>query len=549
MRKISIVLAFLATICLSSVRFSMGKSSTEVNDVKPAPNGEQLTLNNKKDKLTMDALGRTYGYTSTLWEPVTEIEDGSVYMIRSTTNPNLVWDLTGGSLNNGTQVQLYETNYSQAQKFYIKKQFDVYGYVTYRFSPLYAYDKVLRVTGSGQNAKLKIDDEQYSAFNLFSDKFAIHQLHPSVPTRFAISACANRDTGMKLTVNSVASGQKIITKEHSAYVSNMVTTWEFIKTDYVGLHVANKTYINGQNETRYVARVPHAGKYVIETKDYNDGANIDTYVRLVRDSDGMQVAQNDDINYPSNANSKITYTFQTVEEFSIYVRGYSSSVSGYCRLILRPYKTIYLSSVFDLGHNNHDYTKHVNQAKPYLRNMGYFPEVETNINPYSLFTGMDWENTYKIQRDYYIHRDHGGPRTAGYFDGETEVWVDTDDFPSFAGTGVAAWIMCSGADQANGGAGNCPARQAVINGAQYSFGFRDSIYTDSGDLYIKKFCEALQTKSLEDSIIWASQECIKNRFFWLSDGISQPSLFLNGGATEYRYTVSGSSFSKTVINY
>ena len=39
---------------------------------------------------------------------------------------------------------MYPVNYSHAQKFYIKKQFDVQGYATYRLSPLFNYDKLMR---------------------------------------------------------------------------------------------------------------------------------------------------------------------------------------------------------------------------------------------------------------------------------------------------------------------------------------------------------------------------------------------------------------------
>ena len=135
-----------------------------------------------------------------------------------------------------------------------------------------------------------------------------------------------------LSVDSIASGQKIKQKNNSSYALHP-HRWEVIKTDYLGLNVGNKVHVNGLNEIRYVARTPHIGKYVIETRTY-DNNPLDTFLRLIRDSDGEQVAQNDDSGVSNNA--LITYDFEAIEEFSVLVRGFSSSVQGYCHLILRP---------------------------------------------------------------------------------------------------------------------------------------------------------------------------------------------------------------------
>lgn len=55
------------------------------------------------------------------------IADGT-YVIQSKINPNYVLDVTGGSLNNGANVQLYRANGSDAQAWKITH--DTLGYVT-----------------------------------------------------------------------------------------------------------------------------------------------------------------------------------------------------------------------------------------------------------------------------------------------------------------------------------------------------------------------------------------------------------------------------------
>ena len=549
MKVISTMLVLLATVCLGEVSLKNKDFSFEQKDsVETMPVTNQLVNKSLFNNLTAATprsgtiTGPARGEQANLWEPVTEIEDGAVYMIRCAENPNLYWDLTGGSTSNNTQVQLYSCNYSHAQKFYFRKQFDLDGNATYRLSPLYAYEKVLRFADKTENSILKIDDEKYTFsdndMNLYSDKI---YFTPSVNSgRFYAHTCFNNshNTGKTyVSVQAAQSGNKIKTKDSSLPSNRFIYSWEIIKTDYVGLHVGNKTYINGTNESRYVVRVPYKGRYIIETQDYTTGANLDTFIRLVRDSDGVQILTADDISYPSNKNAKMTYNFQTIEEFSIYVKGFNSAVTGYVYVILRPEKTIYMSSVFDVGNNERDYTTPVNQSTPYLRNMGYFPIVQTNIHPDNLFYGQDWEGTRKVQRDYYIHRDHGSTRSAYYYDGDTIISVSSSALPSFAGTGVVAWIMCSGGNEQTGEPGHCPARQSVINGAQYSFGFRDAIYSISGDRFIKSFCNALQTKTLEDSIVYAAKEALANSPNASNDGIRLPSLFLKGGSLEYRYTI------------
>ncbi len=556
MKTISTMLVFLSAACLGGMSLKAKDCSSAMKDgiAMSTPIKQQFAQQidasgSGSGARSGPVTGPVQGSQVALWEPVSEIEDGGIYMIRCAQNHNLVWDISGGVLNNGTQIQLYDINYTHAQKFVFKKQFNsLDGKVTYRLSPLFNYDKVLRFESDANGALLKIDDERYDSLNIYTDKISFTPYY-NRQTEFFAATCFVNQAQMghtRITAPQAACGEKIRIKDTSLPGAEEILTWELLNTDYVGLNVGNLTYINGKNESRYVARVPYTGRYVIETHNYGS-VEKDTYLRLVRDSTNTQVAYNDDGG--AGRNAKITYNFQYLEEYSIYLRGYSSSVKGNCYLVLRPEKTIYMSSVFDFGLNNHDYTTYVNQAKPFVRNLGYYPEVQTNLHPDNLFYGQDWEGTRKVQRDYYVHRDHGSPRSALYFDRDQRVEIRYNNLPDFTGTGVIAWIMCNGADEAHGGAGHCLARQSVINGADYSFGFRDSIYTLSGDIFVQKFFEGLQTRELEEAIIYACQAAINAHPSWTDDGIKMPSIFLNGGSTEYRYTVTETSYTRTTINY
>lgn len=57
------------------------------------------------------------------------------------------------------ELQLYKTNYSGAQKFTFKKQYDDHGKPTYRISPLYVYDMILNFNGNDENISASLNKE------------------------------------------------------------------------------------------------------------------------------------------------------------------------------------------------------------------------------------------------------------------------------------------------------------------------------------------------------------------------------------------------------
>ena len=453
---------------------------------------------------------RVEGTNSSLWTPVSSFEDGSFYMIRSVANTNLYWDLTGGNLTNGTEVQLYNVNYSNAQKFIFRKQFDYQGHATYRLSPLYAYEKVLRVNNDSEDTKVTIASETYTDVHLYSDKFAFIPTYTG-STQFYISSSLT-GLGKKFTVSSVASGQKIVQKNGPSNLPDSYK-WEIVKTDYVGLNVGNKVYINGETERRFVARPPYVGEYVIETCVYN-GLSLDTCLRLVRDSDSTQVAFNDDGGY--NYNAKITYNFTTVEEHSIYVRGYNEDVTGYCYLVFRPKQTIYMTGTYDINNQQCDRVTALNNAKTYCRNMGYFCEVYGNLKHQTVFSQTDWENTNKIDRDYYLFYGHGNNGTAAvFFDGDTPDWTYYTYLPSMNNAGLVVWMICHGAqtDPANGRYTSM-VHESVNNGADCSLGYEGVIYDITCNSFIPNLFEQLNNHSLEDAIVEAVRQALLSNWAW-----------------------------------
>ena len=496
---------------------------------------------------------RVEGNQSSLWTPVSTIEDGAVYMIRSVENQNLYWDLTGGNLTNGTQVQLYDLNYSQAQKFYFKKQFDVNGFCTYRLSPLYNYDKVLRLNNNSENEILKIADESYSDTHLYSDKFCFIPVSDN-PTQFHISTCFDNSFTGKLSVDSIQSGQKIKQKSNNSY-NLLEHKWEIIKTDYIGLNVGNKTYINGLNEFRYVVRVPSPGRYVIETRTYNNNP-LDTYLRLVRDSDNIEVARNDDGGIGNNA--LITYDFSTVEEFSVLVRGYFSSTQGYCYVILRPYKTIYMTGTYDIDYQHIDRVSALNNSKEHIKNLGYFPMVYGNLKHETVFNDTDWEDKNKIDRDYYVFYGHGGNdgNYAVYFDGSNPDWASYSDLPNFTYADLIIWMICEGGkyDPANG-YNHCMAYDSISKGANKSLGFKGEIYNITADKFIPKLFESLKTNTLETAISIASDYAISSNYFWWNFfghnhcDIGNPILFTNDNRDGIQLSCETNSCEATRLNF
>ena len=560
MKIITTSLVLLSAVCLggtSSKNKDFSFVQTNSNTTAAHQNTQQFVENTLFGKylfqttLPSTVSGPVKGEQAELWEPVSEIEDGAVYMIRCAENHDLYWDLNGGSLNNGTDVQLYYLTYAYAQKFYFKKSFDVNGNTTYQLSPLYEYSKVLRFANKTENSVLRISDEQYNFidhdYSLYSDRI---YFSPSVnPTRFYAHTCfANHSNSGNtyVSVQSASPGEKVKIKDSSLPSNRFIYSWELIKTDYLGLQVGNKTYINGTEESRYVVRVPYTGRYIIETRPYG-GNSLDTYLVLENDSTHSVVDFNDDAG--EGLNAKIVYDFKTTEEHSVYVNAFNDNYHGYCYLILRPEKTVYLTGTYD-----YDSDSAGGMATPFsktadnLRKMGYFPIAQVNLNHESVFNEIDWEGTIKMNRDIYIFSGHGWDSIhAGYYDGPNCDWVRASDYnnaiswPNLSKLKLAVWMACGAANEdVVSGNDHCLARFAAMKGAEISIGFRGNVNKRAYTEFLDVFFQRRKNKSIE-SIEFSFKMAAQQVMLGYDDkgGMQYPSLFKDGGHTEIRFTIKG----------
>lgn len=479
------------------------------------------------------------GTEKDLWTPVSEIEDGAVYMIRSAENPNLYWDVRNGVFSVGTPIQLYDYNCSASQKFYFKKQFSLHS-STYSLSPLYAYDRTLRFPQNKTNDVLKIGNIEYKEDNdnlFFSDKLRFEPCEDN-PKRFVIYY--EKDVNGKrsyVTSDSLVSGKEIINVDRNTFEARR-TVWEIVKTDYLGLNVGNRVKLCGAATFRFVAKVPYPGRYVIETKKYST-KSYNTILRLVRDEDGVTVASDD--NSGDEKNAKILYYFPDAGEYSVYLSGYDGFDMGSCYLILRPEKTVYMSGCYCIRGEEHiESVTTLQKTQKHLREMGYFPEVYVNRGYETVFQDSDWEqdsefeDTIKADKDYYVYYGHGSEtsRFVYFYNESYPDFFYSRQLPALDNTNLIVWMACCAGDNQKG-KDDSMAYQSVKNGAKYSIGFPGNIYNLSGDTFLPALFEALKTQEVPKALKAAVEKTRKENWFYFiingDDTILKPNLFYNAG--------------------
>lgn len=514
------------SVCLLSCGFT-ASSFSRCDDVG-SESGDNFYL---KEGVCEKVKGRQ----ADLWSPVEEVEDGAVYMVRSAVNTNLYWDITNGDLSDGTAIQLYDYNCTASQKFYFKKQFRNCGSDSFRLSPLYAYDKLLRFQGSGNQRKLMVDSERYSQNRddyLFSDKLHFSPCADD-PTRFvAYYIPDGKARQYYLTVNSLNTGSSLVAKE-----GGEPAVWEIVKTDYLGLNVGNRVRLSGVNTFRYVVRVPFPGEYVIETKKYKS-VSYNTNLTLIRDSDGKKVAFDEDSGDEKNA--RIEYVFPDVGEYSVLISGYDGYDMGSCFLILRPAKTVYLSGIYDIrGSENHlDGASALLRSREAIRKLGLFPEVYVNRPADDFFEDDDWEEEHKANRDFFVFYGHGATNGnyVRFYSGDLIEHFYT--LPDMRKAGVVLWASCySGVDDVStSNIGMAP--RSIDAGAKYSIGFPGKIYSVTADTFITSFFTYLEGYTIEAAVKMAAEYAASSNLAFvafsliknLGDTVSQAKLFKNDGA-------------------
>ena len=147
-------------------------------------------------------------------EPKKTIEDG-YYIITSKLNQNKVIDISGGSSNNKTNIQLYSINYTKAQIWNVKYQNDGY----YIFYSMLNKNKCLTVSNGKFSADSNI--ELYSCNNTDSQKFIIYEIENGVYNIIAKqknlhidvdNAKTSNGTNIKIYTNNNSNAQRFIFK-------------------------------------------------------------------------------------------------------------------------------------------------------------------------------------------------------------------------------------------------------------------------------------------------------------------------------------------------
>ena len=445
-----------------------------------------------KSQIGPNVFKKVQSETLSLNTPVSQIDDGAVYYIRSAGYANRYWDVYYANYNNGNHIQVHSLNYSTAQKFIAKRQFDSSGQPTYRFSPLGFFDKILRLDNSN-NASLVLGDEGYSQYELLADKYTIE----ASGTNKFILRTGSSNFDRLLVPDDSSDGAHVV--QRSITTLDDTCRWEFLKVDYLGLDVCNKTYINGTTESRFVVTPPSTGDYIIETQNYT-GYSLDTFLTLKTGSEDQFIASNDDGGEGTNA--RISYHLIKDEHYAVYVRGYSSTQIGYTNLVFRPSKCAYMAGFFD---GTYDCVSELNQSKAHLRNLGCFGQVYAN-RPKSHLLDTDSSNNQKMNHEYFVYSGHGSDASAAvaFYNGPEGLHLlEWDDLPLLEDCEVAIWNCCHGARKFYKNNYSLErtsmAYRCIENGAHYSIGwdgpignlvsrhfvpyFFSELYSNGGDVY------------------------------------------------------------------
>ena len=467
--------------------------------------------NDQKPKIHSKVLSETMSLNT----PVSQIDDGAVYYIRSAGYANRYWDVYYGNYTNGNHIQIYPSNLSTAQKFIVKKQFDHLGNTTYRISPLGAYDKILRFANRPQTT-LTLNDELYSQYDLFADKFIFE---PSGTNKFLIKTGSSSFQACLIPESSDSGAQLI-----SRLVSPIEDTarWELLKVDYLGLDVCNKVNVNGTLESRHVVCAPATADYIIETQ-YYPGNMADTILTLRTGSENEYLASDDDGGTGTNA--RIIYHMTKGEHYAVYLRGFHASCTGYTYLVFRPLESVYMAGTFDYEDQNVDRISALNDAKPALLDLGYFPRVYANC-PHSEVLDTDASDQKRIDHDYFIFYGHGYEETSevAFYNGSYSNIFGWYDIPPLSNSKAVVWLACHSArphpNGQNPSTMRSMASQTVAMGADYSVGWDGVIYNLVCNHFPTYFFSALNENggSVRQAVNSAVTASINAEWWWWNAG-------------------------------
>ena len=225
------------------------------------------------DTTTMDQLA---------YENKDVLKDGT-YEIQSILNPSYVLDVTSGSLNDSANIQLYQSNCTEAQGW--KVSHDAKGYVT--FTNVKS-GKVLDVYAGKANNSQNV--QQYISNNTMAQKWIVI----STENGYEIVSAINKSYCLDLANGKVENSSNI-----QLYLSNgtKAQRWTFCKfvskqEKLDALAASNKSVLA---DGTYEIQSALNSNYVldVESGSLNNGANIQLYMSNSTEAQGWKVSHDE----------------------------------------------------------------------------------------------------------------------------------------------------------------------------------------------------------------------------------------------------------------
>lgn len=453
---------------------------------------------------------------SATWDYVDEIEDGSIYFLKSSLLDSQAIDVPNSNYSSGQDMILYHSNGWGNQRFVINKEGKYNGYNTYSIYPIESYDYTLSIESENAEDDKPLELKNVSNYgsNINSHKFI---LTPGTTTNSFKIATGSSDFTKYLTMDnySVADGTKIIQKTYDSNFANCFD-WYFQKTDSLCVNTKKETYINGSDQVHFNVRVPVTGEYVFETSIYDK--ELDTILWLYKD-DGTLLKKDDD---SGDGNfSKLTYKLDANQNYWIKLSGYSSSYSGNVYLTLKSLNTVYINTY----HTDGDIDTRSDGVSPRndLIDAGYYVRHIVNATRNDMLS-MDNNGYYRLNNKYYMLSSHGSSSGAALL--SSGQYLYGSNLPDMSNSILSVWAICYGGKDGN------IAQLAVKNkNAQNALGFPGLTYVNTSKTFTDKlWSEIVSGKSISDSVNSALQHTKSTHWFthmfgWGDDTIISPQLY------------------------
>ena len=232
-----------------------------------------------------------------IFEPEQTIEDGT-YIINSAINENQVIDVAGGNTDNGTNIQLYTSNNTKAQKWNIKHLGNGYYSITSKLSSNKCLDVFNGSFLSGTNVQLyncnNSDAQKWIIRDIGNDYYNIMTKKDALSLDLLGGNSAN-GTNIQIYYNNGTSAQKFkFTKTENKILESGTYTINTKLDNTKVLDIANGNSDKNTNIQLYNSNNSNAQKWYIK-KDSDGyytikaGINSSLYLSNDKDSSGANV--------------------------------------------------------------------------------------------------------------------------------------------------------------------------------------------------------------------------------------------------------------------